>query len=394
MDPTLGPLRQAVQANPGARSIRLLLVERLLAAGLTSEAIEHLATLVRADPSDMEANALLSDALTYPLGPAAPPNGAEPATPEPYDWAAAAADLGEPDEADTVGKLFDADTVPITLANVGGMEPVKQRLEAAFLAPLRNPELRALYGKSLRGGLLLYGPPGCGKTYIARALAGEMVARFVAVGISDVLGMWLGESEANIHELFEQARRSAPTVLFIDELDALGGRRNLDRGPSHASITNQLLLELDGMGAGNDNVFIIGATNRPWDIDPALKRPGRFDRMVFVGPPDAPAREAILREHLRDRPVDIIEVGWLAAHSEGFSGADLAAVCDAAAERGLLDAVASGTVSPITMRHLRDALRDVHPSTGAWFDAVRPILDFDQSGGYDDLREFLRKRRR
>jgi tetratricopeptide (TPR) repeat protein len=110
----------------------------------------------------------------------------------------------------------------ITLDDVAGMDPVKRRLQVAFLGPLRNPELRLLYGKSLRGGLLLYGPPGCGKTFIARATAGEMGAKFLSVGISDVLDMWLGESERKLHELFENARRSAPAVLFFDEVDAIG----------------------------------------------------------------------------------------------------------------------------------------------------------------------------
>ena len=134
------------------------------------------------------------------------------------------------------------------------MEKVKRRLNLAFLSPLKNPEMMRLYGKSLRGGLLLYGPPGCGKTFIAKAVAGELGARFISVGLADVLDMWIGNSEKNIHAVFERARRNAPCVLFFDELDALGRKRSLTRNSSHGAI-NQLLSELDGMNQANEGVF-------------------------------------------------------------------------------------------------------------------------------------------
>lgn len=196
------------------------------------------------------------------------------------------------------------------------MEAVRERLEVAFLAPVRNPELRRLYGKSLRGGLLLYGPPGCGKTFIARAVAGEMGAHFIVAGILEILDMRLGQSEHNLHELFMQARRNAPCVLFLDEVDALGQKRSQLRGSAAAGrIVNQLLTELDSVASDNEGLFVLAATNQPWDVDSALRRPGRFDRTVLVLPPDAPARASILQYHLRERPVEKIDLARLAATS-------------------------------------------------------------------------------
>ena len=194
------------------------------------------------------------------------------------------------------------------------MTEVKQRLEAAFLAPMRNPELRRLYGKSLRGGLLLYGPPGCGKTFIARAVAGELGARFIAVSFADIIDMFVGQSERNIHELFEIARRNAPCVLFLDEVDAIGQKRSQLRHTPMRSAVNQLLLELDDVSGNNEGVFLLAATNHPWDVDSALRRPGRFDRTLLVLPPDAAAREGVFRYHLKDRPVAGIDLAKLAKH--------------------------------------------------------------------------------
>src|SRR3954468_4032019 len=163
----------------------------------------------------------------------------------------------------------------VTLDDVGGLEAVKERLDAAFLAPLRNPGLRAYYGKSLRGGLLLYGPPGCGKTFLARGVSGELGARFFALGLNDVLDMWLGESERRLHDAFAAARRTAPCVLFLDELDALGQKRSHQRRSAGRNVVNQLLAELDGAQADNNGLFVLAATTHPWDVDPALRRPGR-----------------------------------------------------------------------------------------------------------------------
>ena len=233
------------------------------------------------------------------------------------------------------------------------MTEVKQRLEAAFLAPMRNPELRLLYGKSLRGGLLLYGPPGCGKTFIARAVAGELGARFIAVSFADIIDMFVGQSERNIHELFEIARRNAPCVLFLDEVDAIGQKRSQLRHTPMRSAVNQLLLELDDISGHNEGVFLLAATNHPWDVDSALRLPGRFDRTLLVLPPDGAAREGVFRYHLRERPVAGIDLARLAKQTDGYSGADIAHICETAAERALMDRPArraADTTAPETSR--------------------------------------------
>ena len=282
----------------------------------------------------------------------------------------------------------------LRLADVAGMTEVKARLEAAFLAPLRNPELRRLYGKSLRGGLLLYGPPGCGKTFIARAVAGELGARFMTISFADVVDMYIGSSERNIHEIFAAARGSAPCVLFLDEVDAIGQKRSQLRSTPMRSAVNQLLLELDDVADGNEGIFVLAATNHPWDVDSALRRPGRLDRTLLVLPPDEQAREAVFRYHLRERPVAGIQLAALAARTDGYSAADIAHVCESAAELALLDSAKTGQARMIGQDDLLAAAGQVRPSLGPWFDSARNVALFANEGGsYDDLAAYLKKRK-
>jgi SpoVK/Ycf46/Vps4 family AAA+-type ATPase len=280
----------------------------------------------------------------------------------------------------------------VTLADVGGLDEVKRRLQTSFLGPLRNPELRKMYGKSLRGSLLLYGPPGCGKTFLARAVAGELGARFFGIGLHEVLDMWLGQSERNLHQIFETARRTAPCVLFLDEVDALGLKRSHLERSAGRNVVVQLLSELDSARSDNEGVFVLGATNQPWDIDPALRRPGRFDRTLLVLPPDPPARVSILQYHLRGRPVGQLDLQRLANRTEGFSGADLRLLCESAAESALEDSLRSGTNRPIESGDFDRAFREVSPSTRPWFDVARNYAMFANEGGaYDDLLTYMRR---
>lgn len=431
--PLIDSLRKAVEAAPQDVPLRLHLAGLLLGAGATAEAISHLAMVLAADPTCAEALDLMHRAVGGGIRTDAPGNAAhepardpspqespvtEPSSPtvgipappsqrsgEPdldsFDWDAAARDLGEilppmfldADDEELTEPAYEVEEIStVRLADVGGMAQVKKRLEAAFLAPMRNPELSRLYGKSLKGGLLLYGPPGCGKTFLARAIAGELGAAFFSVTLADVLDIYIGQSERNLSEIFATARRHAPCVLFLDEVDAIGQRRSQLRSNSMRGTVNQLLSELDGVGAQNDGVFVLAATNAPWDVDVALRRPGRLDRTVLVLPPDQSAREAILRHHLKGRPVAKIDLVGTAKRTEGYSGADLAHVCETAAERALLDSAVSGAVRMIEMRDIEAALSEVRPSIGPWLESARNVAMFaNEAGAYDDLLVYLKQ---
>lgn len=279
------------------------------------------------------------------------------------------------------------------LKDVGGMNDVKARLEVSFLAPMKNPEMRQAFGKSMRGGLLLWGPPGCGKTFIAKAVAGELDANFYHVGLSDVLDMWIGSSEKNITSIFEMARRNAPCVLFLDEVDAIGQKRTqLRGGGSMRGVVNQLLQEMDGANSDNEGVFILAATNHPWDIDSALLRPGRLDRTLLVLPPDLPAREAILGLHLRGRPTEKLDLAKIAKHTHGLTGADLSLVCEQATEYAMTASIETGTVRPITMKDLGRAVKEVRPSHGPWVESAKNFAMFNnEDGRYDDLLTWIKQ---
>ena len=401
----IASLARAVAAEPDDHALRLHLAELLVAAGRGSEAVGHAAAVLQADPASERARGLMAQALGG--APAAAPDPAdahdESDGADGFDWRRAESDLGAlvpPMFADsTAGQsevaAYDVEGAGLTLDDVGGMNDVKKRLNAAFLAPMRNEKLRTMYAKSLRGGLLLYGPPGCGKTFIARALAGELGARFLAVSLADVLDMYIGNSEKNVHELFEVARASAPCVLFLDEVDAIGHKRSRTSSDALRGTVNQLLLELDSVASSNDGVFVLAATNHPWDVDTALRRPGRFDRTLLVLPPDQDARTAIWTMHLRDRPVAGVDVRKLAKATEGYSGADIAHLCDTAAENVLMEASETGDLRMIGQADLEAALKEVRPSVGPWLETARNVALFaNEDGTYDELAAYLRKKRR
>jgi SpoVK/Ycf46/Vps4 family AAA+-type ATPase len=292
---------------------------------------------------------------------------------------------------DDGGPNVDVEKPRMKFKDVGGMDKLKEEIQLKIILPLSNPDLYKAYGKKTGGGILMYGPPGCGKTYLARATAGEINASFIAVGINEVLDMWIGASEKNLHELFENARSHKPCVLFFDEVDALGANRSDMRQSSGRHLINQFLAELDGVKDSNEGVLILAATNAPWHLDSAFRRPGRFDRILFVPPPDRDARGSILKLHLEGKPVQDIDYDHIAKKTEGFSGADLKGVVDVCVENKLRDALKAGVPKPITTKDLLTATERLKPTTKEWFSTAKNYaLYSNQGGAYDDILAYLK----
>lgn len=279
----------------------------------------------------------------------------------------------------------------LRFADVGGMENIKKEISLKIIQPLRNPELYKAFGKKTGGGILLYGPPGCGKTYLAKATAGEIDAKFINIGLHDILDMWMGNSEKNLHAVFQQARDNAPCVLFFDEVDALGASRSDLKQSSMRHVINQFLAEMDGVQHSNEGVLILAATNAPWSIDSAFRRPGRFDRVVFVSPPDEKGRAEIIKQHLRDKPVESIDVSAIAKATPEYSGADLKALVDIATEAKLEESLAKGNIEKLATKDLQKAIKQHKATTQEWFSTARNYaLYANESGLYDDILSYMK----
>ncbi|HYD00622.1 MAG TPA: tetratricopeptide repeat protein [Phycisphaerales bacterium] len=408
-------LREAVNLAPADHDIKTSLARVYLQLGRSSHALVILEDLAKNNAAAMTpaARVMFAQAL-HRTGDAdraaAQYRQAVAADPAVAD-AALAEQLGAnarppvPDEDDEDAHRIPAQDLPpasriteverpkVNFADIGGMEKVKEEIRLKIIHPLTHADLYKAYGKAIGGGILMYGPPGCGKTHLARATAGEVKARFIAVGINDILNMWMGESEKNLHEIFQQARADTPCVLFFDEVDALGASRTDLKQSAGRQLVNQFLAELDGLAAKNDGLLILAATNAPWHIDSAFRRPGRFDRIVFVPPPDAPARAAILRIMLAGKPVESIDHDQVAKKTEGFSGADLKNLIDVTVEAKLRAAMARGIPEPIRTADLLAAAKGLKPTTHEWFSTARNYALFSNQGGlYDDVLDHLKLR--
>jgi len=208
--------------------------------------------------------------------------------------------------------------------------------------PIEHPDKYTKFGMSPSKGVLFYGPPGCGKTLLAKAIANECQSNFISIKGPELLTMWFGESEANVRDIFDKARSAAPCVLFFDELDAIAKARGSslgDAGGASDRVINQLLTEMDGMGA-KKNVFIIGATNRPDIIDPAILRPGRLDQLIYIPLPDLPSRVSILKSSLRKSPLaKDVDIEFMGKKTPGFSGADLTEICQRAVKLAIRESI-------------------------------------------------------
>jgi SpoVK/Ycf46/Vps4 family AAA+-type ATPase len=392
----------------------------LLARGETREALHEYNRALAADPSlaDAELEALRGgsdprpathdqrprqSATGLPAQPGHPQSAMEDAPfrlgdwePEAEDGRARAEVTPQPVEAEElVGPLVLSDLY-VTFADVAGLEDVKNQIHLRIIAPFKQPEIYRAFRRAGGGGILLYGPPGCGKTFIARATAGECGARFMSIGIHEIIDQYWGQSEKLIHALFDEARRRAPTVLFFDEFDALGSSRGRSESQFWKTLVDQLLQEMDGMSGRNDDVLVFAATNVPWNVDAAFRRPGRFDRVLLVPPPDEPARAAILRRHAEKLPGgSALNLDRLAQATALMTGADLKALCERASERALSRSLETGKVHPVTQEDFERELKQVQSSASEWLATARNYARYSNEGGqYDELVEFLKRVKR
>ncbi|CAM9814431.1 unnamed protein product [Pylaiella littoralis] len=250
----------------------------------------------------------------------------------------------------------------VTWGDIGGLAGVKRELQELVQYPVEHPEKFEKFGMSPSRGVLFYGPPGCGKTLMAKAVANECQANFISVKGPELLTMWFGESEANVRDVFEKARAAAPCVLFFDELDSIAQNRggsSGDGGGAADRVMNQLLTEMDGVGS-KKNVFIIGATNRPDIIDSALMRPGRLDQLIYIPMPDHDSRLSILKAVLRKTPISKdVDLEYLAAQMEKFTGADLTEICQRAAKMAIRENIMKDMERERLRGEAGDAMEDV-----------------------------------
>lgn len=279
----------------------------------------------------------------------------------------------------------------LRFSSIVGMDDLKKTIRLKIIEPYLNPGLFARFKADAGGGLLLYGPPGCGKTMMARAVANECNAAFVSIGIADILTMWMGESERNLAAVFAKARTEQPCVLFFDELDALAYSRSKSGSSSARTVVNEFLSQLDGVGRENRGVLVLAATNMPWDVDPAMRRPGRFSRQIFVPPPDAVAREAMLAIKLTGVPLEGVDLGLLARRTAHFSGADIDGLIQMAKESALSEVLSSGVERALRQADFDAVLADMQPSTLEWLRTVRNVVKYaGEDASYRDVERYLK----
>ncbi|MFC2154119.1 AAA family ATPase [Candidatus Altiarchaeota archaeon] len=286
-----------------------------------------------------------------------------------------------------INKEFDLLFPNMLFRDVAGLDKTKEKLKEAIIYPLSNPELAKRYGKTPGGGIIFYGPPGCGKTFITKAAAGEVTkslksmgrgddkASFIAVKMSDIVDMYAGNTEKNTHRAFNTARNHPPALLFFDEIDGLGGKREEMGQSFEKRAINQFLTEMDGAEYDNEGVLVIGATNAPWDVDAALRRAGRFSKLVYFPEPDKKTRQGVFKLNLKNRPISKrLNLGRLARMTEGYSNADVAALCDAAASVPWKEALKTGRERPIRFSDFRKAMKEAKSSLPHWYGSVKKKL--------------------
>ncbi|QQL43850.1 ATP-binding protein [Sulfuriroseicoccus oceanibius] len=271
-------------------------------------------------------------------------------------------------------QMNDFERPALRFENVLGHPEVKRELGMKLVYPARNPELFRRYGKAVGGSVILYGPPGCGKTQLAKATAGEIGARFFTISPHQLLDMYVGGSERNMHHLFDLARKDAPSVIFLEDIDLLVADRFRQRGSgagNQRGLLQQLLRELDNSDGKNNGVLIIGSSNAPWNLDLSVSRPGRFDRALYVGAPDSAQREVFIRRMVENKPCEALDTALIAKKTRDFTTSDLDALIDAALDNVLAYAMETGDERPMNTADFLDALERVKGSVPLWFSRMK-----------------------
>ncbi len=252
----------------------------------------------------------------------------------------------------------------IGFADIAGLDDVKEEIRLKMIYPFAHPELAQRYGISTGGGVLLFGPPGTGKTMIAKAIAHEIDATFFVVSPAQMLSKWVGEAEQNVRKLFDAAKAEETSVIFLDEIEALVPKRKSDSSSVMQRVVPQILQELEGFDRKGDRALLfVGATNRPWMLDEAMLRPGRLDAKVYVGLPDPPARYRLLEIYLADRPLDDdVDFGVLCDRLDGYTGADINNIAQQAAQRPFMEAIAGKEARAIRMADVEAVIAETPPS--------------------------------
>lgn len=285
--------------------------------------------------------------------------------------------------------LFLKQVPEVGFADIGGLENVKEEIRKSIIYPFTHKELYKMYGQKAGEGILLYGPPGCGKTMMAKAAAKECSADFISVKTSSIVSKWVGASEKNIKQVFDTARSSERAIIFFDEIDSIAVRRS--EGEEYAKrVVNELLAQMDGVDTSHDDLLVLAATNEPWSIDPALRRPGRFSKLVFIPEPDMEARIAIFSMQLKKRPIAAdVDVKELARITGSYSGADISAICKEAADIPLGEALRGGEPRKIKMQDFLQAIKQRKTSILSWYISAKDQIM--RTGETDAFENILRR---
>jgi len=382
---TIEQFQELLISDPFNVDIRFEYASKLVETERTDDALEQIALIQKTEPDHQLAKELL---LTLSNQLLETKNSEELDVIPKYPFAVV---RGTKDDLDSANVVSISSTEKIRFSDIAGMVDAKKTVKRRIIDPFSNPGLFNRFKKSAGGGVLLYGPPGCGKTMLAKAIATECEASFLSVGISDILSMYKGESEHQLASVFDRARSSRPAVLFFDELDALAYSRSKANSDYTRTIVNEFLNQLDGSQTDNDRILVLGATNMPWDVDDAMKRPGRFDRQIFVQPLDEAARAELLKRKLVDVPKSDLDYEAIAKMCDYYSGADIDALIEAAKDNVLDDIMEHGEDRGVIQADFRVALSEINPSTLDWLKTARNLVKFGNAGGvYKDVEKYLK----